>query len=179
MIFEIHCSQGLKTFIDPDRIPKSLYTDNVEGIPVSFLRASTSELEAETVAQEIERLVKYSKGLLTYKDIAVLVRINFMTRSIEQSLNALHIPYVVVCTCIRLIIFVETHGGSLGRRCPVFWQKRSERYHCVRTIFLQSMRHSSVRSNYQRTATRHWRIYVRKDTEAKPRWSFGHYNGAG
>ncbi|KAI7880336.1 P-loop containing nucleoside triphosphate hydrolase protein [Lichtheimia hyalospora FSU 10163] len=82
--------------IDTERIAKSLFTGNADGVPISLLRMTTDTLEAHSVADEVKRVIEYSGGLINYKDIAILVRMNFMTRSIEQALNALGIPYIVV-----------------------------------------------------------------------------------
>ena len=61
-----------------------------------MLRMSDGTMEAQSVAEEIKRIIEYSGGLITYKDIAVLVRMNYLSRSFETSLNSLNIPYVVV-----------------------------------------------------------------------------------
>ena len=61
-----------------------------------MLRMSNGTMEAQSVAEEIKRIIEYSGGLITYKDIAVLVRMNYLSRSFETSLNSLNIPYVVV-----------------------------------------------------------------------------------
>ncbi|KAJ8654829.1 hypothetical protein O0I10_009553 [Lichtheimia ornata] len=82
--------------LDKERIAKSLFTGNADGVPISLLRMTSDTLEAHSVADEVKRVVDYSGGLISYKDIAILVRMNFMTRSIEQALNAIGIPYIVV-----------------------------------------------------------------------------------
>lgn len=83
-------------YADKERIAKSLFTGNADGVPISLLRMTSDTLEAHSVADEVKRVVEYSGGLISYKDIAILVRMNFMTRSIEQALNAIGIPYIVV-----------------------------------------------------------------------------------
>lgn len=82
--------------LDPQRIQKNLQTSNAEGVPMSLLRLSDDTLEAESVGEEISRIVRASNGLITYKDVAVLVRMNYMSRNVEQSLSSRGIPYVVV-----------------------------------------------------------------------------------
>ncbi|KAI8366619.1 P-loop containing nucleoside triphosphate hydrolase protein [Radiomyces spectabilis] len=81
---------------DKDRIEKALFTTNAEGVQTSLLSTSSAETEAGTVAEEILRIVKYSNGLISYKDIAVLVRMNFMSRNLEQAFAALSLPHIVL-----------------------------------------------------------------------------------
>ncbi|KAI9310456.1 P-loop containing nucleoside triphosphate hydrolase protein [Dichotomocladium elegans] len=78
------------------RIEKTLFTGNHTGVPISFLRYDSDLLEAGSVAEEIKRVVNASNGLITYKDIAVLMRVNWMSRNVEQSLSRDGIPYAVV-----------------------------------------------------------------------------------
>lgn len=73
-----------------------MFTDNHAGAPISVLKVSRDTMEAETVAEEIKRIVKYSRGLIRYKDIAILFRMNYLTFNFEQSLNAAQVPYVLV-----------------------------------------------------------------------------------
>ena len=61
-----------------------------------MLRMTDGTMEAQSVAEEIKRIIEYSGGLITYKDIAILVRMNYLSRPFETSLNSLNIPYVVV-----------------------------------------------------------------------------------
>ncbi|KAF7731588.1 hypothetical protein EC973_009352 [Apophysomyces ossiformis] len=81
---------------DQNRHPKQLFTQNPVGVPLSLLKMKDDTREAASVADEIDRIIKYSKGLITYKDIAILVRMNFMSRNVEQALSSHQIPYVVV-----------------------------------------------------------------------------------
>ncbi|KAI8140462.1 P-loop containing nucleoside triphosphate hydrolase protein [Fennellomyces sp. T-0311] len=81
---------------DRSRIQKSLFTQNSEGVPISMLKMSSDTMEAQSVAEEIKRILEYSGGLITYKDIAVLSRMNYLSRAFEQAFNAAGIPYVVV-----------------------------------------------------------------------------------
>ncbi|KAG2223510.1 hypothetical protein INT45_000830, partial [Circinella minor] len=81
---------------DRKRIKKNLFTGNAEGVPISMLRMEDGTMEAQSVAKEIKRIIEYSGGLITYKDIAILVRMNYLSRPFETSLNGLNIPYVVI-----------------------------------------------------------------------------------
>ncbi|KAI9488853.1 P-loop containing nucleoside triphosphate hydrolase protein [Zychaea mexicana] len=81
---------------DRDRIQKSLFTENAEGVPMSLLQMSSDTMECQSVAEEIKRLVEYSGGLIKYKDIAILTRMSYLSNGFEQALNVLGIPYVVI-----------------------------------------------------------------------------------
>ncbi|CAO3609513.1 unnamed protein product [Cunninghamella echinulata] len=81
---------------DKNRLNREMITDNHAGTPISVLKVSRDTMEAETVAEEIKRIVKYSRGLIRYKDIAILFRMNYLTFNFEQSLNAAQVPYVLV-----------------------------------------------------------------------------------
>ncbi|SAM03629.1 hypothetical protein [Absidia glauca] len=81
---------------DRKRKPRELFTNNHSGTPISVLRGSTELDEAAVVVAEIKRIIKYSNGLVKYKDIAILFRMNFLTLNFENALNHAKIPYVLV-----------------------------------------------------------------------------------
>ncbi|KAG1474507.1 hypothetical protein G6F56_000323 [Rhizopus delemar] len=81
---------------DPDRLDKSLYTDNPGGIPISIITVYDQTKQADFVASEIRKVINYSKGLIQYKDIAVLMRMNFISNDIEMAFRNHKIPHVVV-----------------------------------------------------------------------------------
>lgn len=74
-----------------------MFTNNDAGTPISILKVRKDIMETETVAEEIKRIIKYSRGLIKYKDIAILFRMNYLTFNFEQSFNNAQIPYVLVC----------------------------------------------------------------------------------
>ncbi|KAH8548996.1 ATP-dependent DNA helicase PcrA [Umbelopsis sp. PMI_123] len=78
---------------DTDRLPKSLYTNNCLGVPISWLALPTPDEEAKEIVNEIVRLEKYSNGILTHDDFCILVRINSHSRPYESALNEMKIPY--------------------------------------------------------------------------------------
>ncbi|CAM0141700.1 unnamed protein product [Umbelopsis sp. WA50703] len=78
---------------DLSRIPKNLITENCKGQPMSWLKFEHQEEEAAEIAQEVLRVQKYTHGLLHNDDFAILVRNNFQSRSFEQALSKLQIPY--------------------------------------------------------------------------------------
>ncbi|ORX44939.1 UvrD/REP type DNA helicase [Hesseltinella vesiculosa] len=81
---------------DSNRPDRELFTDNDNGALISLMQTNSDVLEAETVATEIERIIKYTKGLVNYKGIAVLFRMNYLTFNFEQAFTRAKIPFVVV-----------------------------------------------------------------------------------
>ncbi|CAO3623918.1 unnamed protein product [Cunninghamella blakesleeana] len=81
---------------DKDRLDRVMFTNNHDGTPISVLKVRKDVLEAETVAEEIQRIIKYSRGLIKYKDVAILFRMNYLTFNFEQAFNNAQIPYVLV-----------------------------------------------------------------------------------
>ncbi|KAI8638789.1 P-loop containing nucleoside triphosphate hydrolase protein [Parasitella parasitica] len=82
---------------DVTRIDKSLYTNNPVGIPISILSTRNEDTQAEFVAKEIKKVIKYSKGLVSFKDFAVLMRSNFTSRKFEATFRKLRIPFSIIC----------------------------------------------------------------------------------
>ena len=83
-------------YIDKNRIDKVLYTNNPKGIPMSLIKTQNSETEAEFVAAEIKKAIRNSKGLIQYKDIAILMRMNFISRQFETTFRHSKIPFTMV-----------------------------------------------------------------------------------
>ncbi|KAI9478113.1 MAG: P-loop containing nucleoside triphosphate hydrolase protein [Benjaminiella poitrasii] len=81
---------------DKTRIDKSLYTNNPEGIPIHLVKTRDEDSQAELVAKEIKKVVTYSKGLIQYKDIAVLMRMNFISQQFERTFRSHKIPFTIV-----------------------------------------------------------------------------------
>ena len=80
-----------------DRREKNLWTAENEGSPVKFVRTRNEVGESEFIADEIERLASNMReGGYDYGDIAVLYRINALSRGYEQSLLERGIPYRIV-----------------------------------------------------------------------------------
>ena len=74
------------------RKEKKLWTDAGEGEQITFLRAADHFEEARFIATEIERHVKDHVGH-HWRDVAVLYRVNALSRSIELGLRERGIPY--------------------------------------------------------------------------------------
>lgn len=82
--------------LDKTRIDKALYTNNPDGIPISLISTHNEESQAEWVAKEIKKVMTYSKGLIQYKDIAVLMRMNFISQQFEKVFRKHKIPFSIV-----------------------------------------------------------------------------------
>ena len=76
-----------------NRIDKTLFTENETGATVVYNKCNTDRDEAEFVAQTILGLV-HSKGY-RYNDIAVLLRLNALSRNFEEKFVNYNIPYKV------------------------------------------------------------------------------------
>jgi DNA helicase-2/ATP-dependent DNA helicase PcrA len=63
---------------------------------MSLISTQSPQSQAEFVAAEIKKAIIYSKGLIQYKDIAVLMRMNFISRDFESVLRLNQIPFTMV-----------------------------------------------------------------------------------
>ena len=75
------------------RVTKNLYTKQAAGDDVVTHYSPSGRLEADYVAREINKLVKYHG--YSFNDIAVLYRSNYLTRDFEASLMQQHVPYKI------------------------------------------------------------------------------------
>ncbi|KAF5382208.1 hypothetical protein D9615_004383 [Tricholomella constricta] len=81
---------------DKTRIQKLLHTTHPTG-STPFLRSfPTEHAEAQFIALEIKRLVAHMGGVLRWKDFAVLLRFNALSRLIESALQKQGIPSEVL-----------------------------------------------------------------------------------
>jgi DNA helicase-2/ATP-dependent DNA helicase PcrA len=76
------------------RKPKNLVTENGSGPPVRVLTLETGVHEAESIAQRIRDAVK--EGRRAYRDFAVFLRINALSRALEAAFVTQRIPYQIV-----------------------------------------------------------------------------------
>lgn len=76
-----------------NRLAKNLWTDNGEGARVEEFTAYNDLEEAEFVAQTIKSLVE-ERGY-NYKDFAILMRVNALSRVIEEKLITYGVPYKI------------------------------------------------------------------------------------
>jgi DNA helicase-2/ATP-dependent DNA helicase PcrA len=75
------------------RKEKNLFTDNEEGEVITIYTGYDDRQEAMFIAKKIKELIKSG---VSGKEICVLYRANFQSRSIEQALLAENIPYHVL-----------------------------------------------------------------------------------
>jgi DNA helicase-2/ATP-dependent DNA helicase PcrA len=74
-----------------NQIPKSLWTDNTEGDKIKLVRTLTDNDEGRFVADAITEMKLRNHHL--NKDFAILYRTNAQSRSFEESLRRMNIPY--------------------------------------------------------------------------------------
>ncbi|MBP5649410.1 MAG: UvrD-helicase domain-containing protein [Clostridia bacterium] len=74
------------------RIEKVLWSNNERGDSLTLYEASSAEDEADYVARNIRRLNMMGKK---YSDFAVLMRVNALSRSIEQRFALYGVPYKI------------------------------------------------------------------------------------
>ncbi|MEI8123604.1 MAG: UvrD-helicase domain-containing protein [bacterium] len=77
------------------RREKNLFTKNVEGEKVSFLKALNETEEAKFIAKKSQELIG---GGVDPKEIAVLYRANFQSRALEEAFLTESVPYQVLGT---------------------------------------------------------------------------------
>ncbi|MHB8961584.1 MAG: ATP-dependent helicase, partial [Saccharofermentanales bacterium] len=77
------------------RKAKKLWTNADAGEPITILRADDQNSEARYVANEISRLVKLA-GKCRYGDIAILYRLNALSRNFETELLAAKVPFKIL-----------------------------------------------------------------------------------
>ncbi len=77
------------------RVEKKLFTENADGLPLSFYQAWSEQDEAAHIAQRITGLI--AEGAQP-RDCAILYRANFQSRALEEALLAADIPYQVLGT---------------------------------------------------------------------------------
>ncbi|HYV34267.1 MAG TPA: UvrD-helicase domain-containing protein [Gemmataceae bacterium] len=76
------------------RKPKELVTEKGEGMPVRVATFETGRHEADTIAEEIKAAVE--QGRRTYRDFALFLRINALSRTLETAFLEKRIPYQIV-----------------------------------------------------------------------------------
>lgn len=72
---------------------KSLWTETTEGPKIQYYQGSNEYQEAAFVASEIKRLTTFES--VSYKDFAILYRVNAQSRIIEEMLMRESIPYKI------------------------------------------------------------------------------------
>jgi len=76
------------------RKPKDLWTENEVGSAVVIIESYSEEGEAQSVVNEIERLV--SREQISLKGCAVMYRVNAQSRALEETFMRYGVPYKLV-----------------------------------------------------------------------------------
>jgi ATP-dependent DNA helicase UvrD/PcrA len=76
------------------RKPKKLWTENEDGASVTIIESYNAEEEAQSVVNEIEKLV--SQEQISLKDCAVMYRVNAQSRALEETFLRYGVPYKLV-----------------------------------------------------------------------------------
>jgi len=76
------------------RKPKNLWTENEVGSPVAIIESYSEEEEAQSVVNEIEKLI--SQEQISLKDCAVMYRVNAQSRVLEETFMRYGMPYKLV-----------------------------------------------------------------------------------
>jgi DNA helicase-2/ATP-dependent DNA helicase PcrA len=76
------------------RKPKKLWTENEEGAPITVVESYSAEEEAQSVVNEIEKLIGQHQIFL--KDCAVMYRVNAQSRALEETFLRYGVPYKLV-----------------------------------------------------------------------------------
>jgi DNA helicase-2/ATP-dependent DNA helicase PcrA len=76
------------------RKPKDLVTDNPDGRPVSVLTFENGQDEAEGMVRRIREAV--GQGRRGYRDFAVFLRVNALSRTLETAFTNQRVPYQIV-----------------------------------------------------------------------------------
>ena len=79
--------------INKDQFKKNIFTDNEEGEKIKIIRSNTDNEEGQKVAATIYE-THYTQQA-HYKDFAILYRTNAQSRSFEEALRKLNIPYKI------------------------------------------------------------------------------------
>jgi Superfamily I DNA and RNA helicases len=75
------------------QIPKTLFTENAEGEKIKLVRTMTDNDEGKFVADAIQELKL--RNHFSNKEFAILYRTNAQSRSFEESLRRMNIPYTI------------------------------------------------------------------------------------
>jgi DNA helicase-2/ATP-dependent DNA helicase PcrA len=76
------------------RKPKKLWTENEDGASVTVIESYNAEEEAQSVANEIEKLIGQEQ--ISLKDCAVMYRVNAQSRALEETFLRYGVPYRLV-----------------------------------------------------------------------------------
>ena len=76
-----------------ERKPKTLWTENDAGVPITLIDTPDEQMESGAVAREIAEHVRRGKQ---YSELAVFYRTNAQSRALEKALREAFIPYQLI-----------------------------------------------------------------------------------
>jgi len=76
------------------RKPKKLWTENEDGASVTVIESYNAEEEAQSVVNEVEKLIGQEQ--ISLKDCAVMYRVNAQSRALEETFLRYGVPYKLV-----------------------------------------------------------------------------------
>lgn len=74
---------------------KPLFTENAQGDLVAVVTFETGEEEADGIARRIQRAIAQGEGR-NYRDFAIFLRMNALSRALEQAMIKRRVPYQIV-----------------------------------------------------------------------------------
>jgi DNA helicase-2/ATP-dependent DNA helicase PcrA len=80
--------------VNMQRKPKKLWTENEDGASVTVIESYNAEEEAQSVVNEIEKLAGQEQ--ISFKDCAVMYRVNAQSRALEETFLRYGVPYKLV-----------------------------------------------------------------------------------
>lgn len=89
----VDASRNIITY-NKNQVPKTVFTENMKGDPVILYEENTDLDEANRVVKIVKGLVR--NGQIEYNDIAVLYRMSFLSRMVEETFLKNGIPYEII-----------------------------------------------------------------------------------
>jgi len=80
--------------VNMQRKPKKLWTENEDGASIIVIESYNAEEEAQSVVNEIEKLIGQEQ--ISLKDCAVMYRVNAQSRALEETFLRYGLPYKLV-----------------------------------------------------------------------------------
>jgi DNA helicase-2/ATP-dependent DNA helicase PcrA len=80
--------------VNVQRKPKDLWTENEPGSPLAIIESYSEEEEAQSVVNEVEKLISQDK--ISLKDCAIMYRVNAQSRVLEETFMRYGVPYKLV-----------------------------------------------------------------------------------
>jgi len=80
--------------VNMQRKPKKLWTENEDGASIIIIESYNAEEEAQSVVNEIEKLIGQEQ--ISLKDCAVMYRVNAQSRALEETFLRYGVPYKLV-----------------------------------------------------------------------------------